>query len=254
MSRLVGTLLHGSLRTRLMVMAVLAAAAVTVSYADGAGGQGQRVASVTNPGAQRGQVVDLSDLPGAPAQKPQENVSDDVQDSVERDIKRATARGAAAPDDGVSPGAPSDKEVREALRQLKRERDGLPAGPIRRGSGDFIWSVNGPLTSPFGQRWGRLHAGIDISAPGGTPIRAAASGRVILMAPTGGYGNYTCVDHGSSVSTCYAHQSRFGTQRGASVKQGEVIGYVGNTGHSFGNHLHFEVRINGKPVDPMDYL
>jgi murein DD-endopeptidase MepM/ murein hydrolase activator NlpD len=74
------------------------------------------------------------------------------------------------------------------------------------------------------------------------------------MAPTGGYGNYTCINHGKSISTCYAHQSRFGTSLGAWVGQGEVIGYVGNTGHSYGAHLHFEVRIEGRPVDPMDYL
>ena len=128
------------------------------------------------------------------------------------------------------------------------------AGPIRRGSGRFIWPVNGSVSSPFGQRWGRLHAGVDIPAPTGTPIRAAASGRVILMGPTGGYGNYTCIGHGGGISTCYAHQSRFGTSNGASVSQGQVIGYVGNTGHSFGAHLHFEVRINGSPVDPLGYL
>jgi murein DD-endopeptidase MepM/ murein hydrolase activator NlpD len=131
---------------------------------------------------------------------------------------------------------------------------GAPAGPIRRGSGRFIWAVNGPVVSPFGMRWGRLHAGIDIASPTGTPIRAAASGRVILMGPTGGYGNYTCVGHGGGISTCYAHQSRFGTSNGASVKQGQVIGYVGCTGHCFGPHLHFEVRINGSPVDPLGYL
>lgn len=134
---------------------------------------------------------------------------------------------------------------------------GLPAGPIRRGSGSLIWPVNGTFTSPFGYRWGRLHAGIDIAAPEGTPIRAARAGRVVLMQPvssSGGYGNYTCVQHTSTMSTCYAHQVRFGTSMGASVSQGQVIGYVGNTGHSFGAHLHFEVRINGQPTDPMQYL
>ena len=133
----------------------------------------------------------------------------------------------------------------------------VPAAPIKRGSGDFIFPVSGPITSGFGMRWGRLHAGIDISAGEGTPIRAAASGTVSLMQPTsgsGGYGNYTCISHGGSISTCYAHQSRFGTSSGASVSQGQVIGYVGNTGHSFGAHLHFEVRVNGSPVDPLGYL
>jgi murein DD-endopeptidase MepM/ murein hydrolase activator NlpD len=127
-------------------------------------------------------------------------------------------------------------------------------GPIRRGSGRLIWPVSGSLSSGFGQRWGRLHAGVDIAAPEGTPIRAADSGRVTLAAWTGGYGNYTCVQHTGSMSTCYAHQSRLGTSVGASVGQGQVIGYVGNTGNSFGAHLHFEVRIGGSPVDPLGYL
>jgi len=130
----------------------------------------------------------------------------------------------------------------------------VSAGPIRQGSGSMIWPVNGTFTSPFGMRWGRLHAGIDIAAPEGTPIRAADDGTVVLAGWTGGYGNYTCISHGGSISTCYGHQSRFGTSAGASVSKGQVIGYVGNTGHSFGAHLHFEVRINGQPVDPMGYL
>jgi len=132
---------------------------------------------------------------------------------------------------------------------------GPGAGPIRKGSGRLIWPVNGPITGSFGERRpGHIHSGLDIAAPGGTPIRAADSGKVVLMAPTGGYGNYTCIQHTVSMSTCYAHQSRFGTSQGASVKQGQVMGYVGNTGNSFGDHLHFEVRINGSPVQPLGYL
>jgi len=129
----------------------------------------------------------------------------------------------------------------------------LPAGPIRGGSGEMIWPVDGPVTSPFGMRWGRLHAGIDIAVSSGTPIRAAQSGSIVLAAPTGGYGNYTCIEHGGGLSTCYAHQSRFG-QTSGSVSQGEVIGYVGCTGSCFGDHLHFEVRVNGQPTDPLGYL
>jgi murein DD-endopeptidase MepM/ murein hydrolase activator NlpD len=130
----------------------------------------------------------------------------------------------------------------------------LPAGPIQGGSGGWIWPVNGPVTSPYGPRWGRMHEGIDISAPAGTPIRAANSGEVILAAPTSGYGNYTCIDHGSGLSSCYAHQSSYATSVGASVSQGDVIGYVGCTGSCFGDHLHFEIRINGGAVDPLGYL
>ena len=127
-------------------------------------------------------------------------------------------------------------------------------GPIKRGSGSLIWPVNGPVVSPFGMRWGRLHAGIDIAVPSGTAIHAADSGRVVLMGWVGGYGNYTCIQHTASMSTCYAHQQSFATSNGASVSQGQVIGYSGCTGHCLGPHVHFEVRINGAPVDPMGYL
>lgn len=134
----------------------------------------------------------------------------------------------------------------------------IPAGPLSApSSSGMIWPVDGMLTSTFGPRWGSSHAGIDIAAADGTPIRAADSGTVILLqseAESGGYGNYTCVDHGNATSTCYAHQSGFNTSMGATVRQGETIGYVGNTGNSFGAHLHFEVRINGVPTDPLSYL
>ena len=127
-------------------------------------------------------------------------------------------------------------------------------GPIKQGSGQLVWPVNGPVVSPFGMRWGRLHAGVDIAVGSGTPIRAADSGQVVLMGWVGGYGNYTCVQHTGSLSSCYAHQSSFATSNGAGVSQGQVIGYVGCTGHCFGDHLHFETRVNGSPVDPMGYL
>ena len=129
-----------------------------------------------------------------------------------------------------------------------------PSGPVQQGSGSFVWPVNGTFTSPFGMRWGRLHAGVDLAAPEGTPIHAADSGSVALAAYTGGYGNYTCISHSGSLSTCYGHQSRFAVSAGQSVSKGQVIGYVGNTGNSYGAHLHFEVRVNGNPVDPMGYL
>ena len=132
-----------------------------------------------------------------------------------------------------------------------------PAGPVKTpssGSSSIIWPVQGTLTSPFGPRWGRLHAGIDIGAPGGTPIKAAAGGTVAMAGPNGGYGNYTCINHSGGLATCYAHQSSIATSVGAAVEQGEVIGAVGNTGNSFGDHLHFEVRLNGVPQDPLGYL
>jgi murein DD-endopeptidase MepM/ murein hydrolase activator NlpD len=118
----------------------------------------------------------------------------------------------------------------------------------------FIWPVNGPVTSPFGMRWGRMHTGIDIGVPYGTPIHAVASGQVIYAGWMDGYGNLVFIDHGGGISTGYAHQSSIAVANGQSVTQGQVIGYVGCTGHCFGPHLHFEVRVNGTPVDPLGYL
>lgn len=153
----------------------------------------------------------------------------------------------------------ASRRIRDQLQAAQRRNNagGPSVPPIRRGTGRFIFPVNGPMTSSFGPRWGRLHAGIDIPAPDGTPIRAADSGAVALLqgvGASGGYGNYTCIQHSATMSSCYAHQSRLGTTLDASVSQGQVIGYVGNTGNSFGAHLHFEVRVDGTPVDPMGYL
>lgn len=133
------------------------------------------------------------------------------------------------------------------------EQLGGYVGPIQPGAGGFIWPVSGSVVSPFGMRWGRMHEGVDIAASSGTAIRAAKAGNIVLASWYGGYGQYTCIDHGGGVSTCYAHQSRFARTSGR-VSQGEVIGYVGCTGHCYGDHLHFEVRIGGQATDPMAYL
>jgi murein DD-endopeptidase MepM/ murein hydrolase activator NlpD len=118
----------------------------------------------------------------------------------------------------------------------------------------FIWPLNGPVTSGYGSRWGRMHTGIDIDGYTGQPIVASKGGRVILASSYSGYGNTVIVDHGGGISTLYAHMSGFNTSSGAAAGQGQVIGYVGCTGSCTGDHLHFEVRVNGSPVDPMGYL
>jgi murein DD-endopeptidase MepM/ murein hydrolase activator NlpD len=120
-------------------------------------------------------------------------------------------------------------------------------------SSGLIWPVSGPVVSGFGMRWGRMHEGIDIAVGYGTPIHAAASGTVVFSGWMGGYGNFVIIDHGGGMATAYGHQSSIAVG-GGTVSQGQVIGYVGCTGHCFGPHLHFEVRINGSPVDPMGYL
>jgi murein DD-endopeptidase MepM/ murein hydrolase activator NlpD len=132
--------------------------------------------------------------------------------------------------------------------QAQRGADATPS------SAGLVWPVPGPVTSPFGWRWGRMHEGIDIGAGYGTPIHAAAAGTVIWCGWNGGYGNLVVIDHGGNLATAYGHQSSIAVSCGQSVSQGQVIGYVGSTGHSTGPHLHFEVRINGGAVDPYGYL
>ena len=146
-----------------------------------------------------------------------------------------------------------EAERRRVSRRLIRAAAVYDA-PVRLGPGGLAWPVSGPVVSPFGQRWGRLHAGIDIAARAGTVIHAAQDGLVVIAGPTGGYGNYVCVQHTTRLTTCYAHLSRFGTERGEMVRQGDPLGLVGCTGHCFGDHLHFETWVSGRPVDPMRYF
>jgi murein DD-endopeptidase MepM/ murein hydrolase activator NlpD len=155
----------------------------------------------------------------------------------------------------------SDLKAQQAkiTRTLQQSQGQLPAGPIKRGGGTLIWPVNGPITSPFceSRAWESCHPGIDIGVPSGTPIRAAAAGRVALLqseAASGGYGNFTCVQHTGAMATCYAHQSAFRVSLGQQVGQGQIIGLTGCTGRCFGPHLHFEVRINGAVTNPLNYL
>jgi murein DD-endopeptidase MepM/ murein hydrolase activator NlpD len=170
----------------------------------------------------------------------------DTEDRLEGDISKIQDRIAA----------------QVAAAQQAAGLPAAPAGPFRGESSEgFIWPVNGPVVSPFGPRTinggYENHPGIDISVPSGTPIHAAANGVVLFTQPeasSGGYGNYTCIDHGSGISTCYAHQSSFSVSQGQEVHQGDVIGISDCTGYCFGPHLHFEVRINGQVTDPMAYL
>ncbi|MFH0917211.1 MAG: peptidoglycan DD-metalloendopeptidase family protein [bacterium] len=128
------------------------------------------------------------------------------------------------------------------------------------GSGILAWPVDGNVTSGFGYRIHpifhvrKMHTGIDVSAGMGTSIRAASGGTVVSAGWRGGYGKCVVISHGGGLATLYAHQSEILVTEGQSVKRGEVIGKVGSTGYSTGPHLHFEVRVNGSPVDPMGYL
>jgi murein DD-endopeptidase MepM/ murein hydrolase activator NlpD len=149
-----------------------------------------------------------------------------------------------------------DELLKESAKVQAQLQGGLPAGPIKGGSGRFIWPVNGPITAPFCEKrsWESCHPGMDIAVPIGTPIRAADGGTVRLAGPAGGYGNYTCIQHTASLSSCYGHQSKIMVSVGQHVSQGQIIGLSGNTGFSTGPHLHFEARINGAVTNPMNYL
>lgn len=143
--------------------------------------------------------------------------------------------------------AAAGQAASNGLNRLPRTGAGVsPSG--------FIWPVNGVLTSGYGPRWGRMHTGIDIGAPSGTPIRAAKAGEVIFTGWLGGYGNTVLLDHGDGIATLYGHQSRIGCAEGQILNQGDILGFVGTTGHSTGNHLHFEVRVDTKPRNPRPYL
>ena len=130
----------------------------------------------------------------------------------------------------------------------------VPAPTGAASSAGFVWPVQGVLTSGFGWRWGRMHEGVDIAVANGTPVVAAKAGVVIVAGWMGGYGNLVVIDHGGGVATAYGHNTSVTVGVGQQVEQGQLIAYSGSTGHSTGPHVHFEVRINGSPVDPMGYL
>jgi murein DD-endopeptidase MepM/ murein hydrolase activator NlpD len=168
--------------------------------------------------------------------------------------------------------------TRDAIQQEIRESQSLQAASaelaakLRAGSGGsgtttttggsgghqgaphFIWPVSGPITSPFGMRWGVLHPGIDIGVPTGTPVHAAAAGQVVWCGWMSGYGNFVVIDHGGGYATAYGHNSKVLVHCGEDVRQGQVVSLSGCTGYCTGPHVHFEVRVNGTPVDPLGYL
>ncbi len=145
--------------------------------------------------------------------------------------------------------------INKSVTLMAGLRDALPFAPLRQ-------PLPGPveMTSPFGYRddpfFGRpaLHTGMDMRGAYGEPIHATAAGRVTIAAPTGGYGNMVEIDHGAGLSTRYGHMSEIDVAPGQWVTAGEVVGRLGSTGRSTGPHLHYEVRVDGVPVDPARYL
>ena len=171
---------------------------------------------------------------------------------------QAAARGQAARS-SPSP-APPVPPVPPVPSAQQPDAQALPAPASAPGTGGFVMPVQGSFSSGFGPRVDPLtgvqgfHPGQDIAAPTGTPIVAATSGQVAYAGWEQGYGNFTCIDRGDGLATCYGHQSAILVSVGQSVQAGQLIGRVGTTGWSTGPHLHFEVRLDGTPVDPVPYL
>jgi murein DD-endopeptidase MepM/ murein hydrolase activator NlpD len=145
-------------------------------------------------------------------------------------------------------------EAASAALAARLQGSSSASPPVAGGNGTFQWPVSGPITSPFGMRWGTLHPGIDIGVPTGTPIHAAGSGTVVWCGWMSGYGNLVMIDHHNGLATLYGHQSHVAVACGQDVTTGDVVGYSGCTGFCTGPHVHFEVRVNGTPVDPLGYL
>lgn len=126
---------------------------------------------------------------------------------------------------------------------------------VSRGGGFLMWPAQGRISSRYGWRWGRMHTGLDIANAFGTPIYAADPGTIVYSGYKGGYGNLVIIDHGGGgVKTYYGHMQSSTVKVGETVARGQLIGYMGSTGNSTGSHVHFEVRINNQPMDPMRYL
>jgi len=194
----------------------------------------------------------------------QQLISTQQQLSTAVDSKRATLSSIKVNEKVFAEEAQKLVAVSASLAARIRAAESRPtpsgsSAPPSVSSSGLIWPVNGPITSPYGPRClpngdCSFHPGIDIGVPSGTPIKAAAAGTVIYSGWMDGYGNLVVIDHGSGLATAYAHQSSIVAGNGASVSQGQVIGYSGCTGYCFGPHLHFEVRVNGEPVNPLNYL
>ena len=178
------------------------------------------------------------------------------------DAQRHHVAGQVAEMEGLSQ-AENDQLValiREREAQIAAQRRAAGITTPDNAPGALTWPVTGVITSPFGWRrspfggGSEFHQGLDIGANMGTPVTAAASGTIISAGWYGGYGNYILIDHGGGMSTGYGHLSRIYVSNGQQVQRGQAIGAVGSTGASTGPHLHFEVRMSGKPVDPTAYL
>ena len=202
--------------------------------------------------AVQSRIQEIAQGTGAPSPVPAAGASDGFAAALARALGPQAAvdamPGVSSPTAGFNP----------AL--LTQRITGMSPGTAGSGAGTFVWPAAGTVTSPFGPRANPFgggtdfHPGMDIAADEGSPIRAASGGRVLAAGPDGGYGNVVVIDHGNGVTSKYGHCSQTFATVGQVVQAGDEIAAVGSTGHSTGPHLHFEVRVGDKPVDPAPYL
>jgi len=199
---------------------------------------------------------DLETLQGQITQEKRRTSS--ARQSTERE-KQDLLRDRAAWERALAELEQDSREIENMLQRLQQTPEGRERN-AKPWTGKFRMPVSGRISSPYGYRQHpiykvrKLHTGIDIAASSGTPIRSAGDGTVVHSARWGGYGNCIIVDHGGGLATLYGHCSRLAVTSGQRVTHGQVIGYVGSTGMSTGPHLHFEVRKDGRPVNPSPYL
>jgi len=189
---------------------------------------------------------------------------DAVTELTSQKKEKATLVAAAEQDKATAQKAYAEMEAesKAIAAQIKKLQEELAKKNTPAYTGKYLWPLSGyyKVTSDYGMRYhpilkvNKKHTGIDISAPNGTPIMAAGDGTVIIAQYNSAYGNMVIIDHGGGISTLYGHMSSIGVSVGNSVKKGDVIGKVGSTGWSTGNHLHFEVRKNGSDVNPWNYV
>lgn len=182
------------------------------------------------------------DAAATPAEADEEGVATEVE----------AVEDAAAEEEAVEDAA-AEEEPEEDAEEAEQAEEAVAAAPAPSGGG-FSWPTSGSVTSGFGERWGRQHAGIDIASSPGTAVAAARGGTVASAGTEGGYGNSVVIAHGDGFATRYAHLESIAVSAGQSVSTGTYLGGMGCSGSCTGTHLHFEIRINGAAVDPMGYL
>ncbi|MCH7230628.1 peptidoglycan DD-metalloendopeptidase family protein [Glycomyces sp. L485] len=215
-------------------------------------GTQRRYTAVVGSAVAGASIVAMATAGGLPDGDPDPAASEAVADIAAHAEESARTGTGTAPRAGPAE-APDEAEPPGRAESKRLERH----SPVAAQPAEIKWMPmldDVTITSLFGPRWGRNHNGIDFSAPTGTPVYAAYSGTVEHAGWESGFGNLVIIDHGDGVETYYAHNSEIRVYEGQRVEAGAHISDAGNTGFSFGSHLHFEVHVDGEPVEPLGYL